>query len=331
MTGFTRNSDFFGKETSQMNEKILVTGAAGFIGSALVRKLSSRGTRVVAVDGLLDGLYPATEKIQKWDSISLLPEVEGFVLDLRDGDLSTLPGDITHVINEAAMPGLGLSWEKFDLYSSCNLSAVARLVEQAHHWPLEKFIQISTSSVYGKSAVGDEYLPTMPVSPYGVTKLAAEQLTLAHYRDSGFPVSILRYFSVYGPGQRPDMAYRKFISHALSGKPIQVFGDGSQSRSNTYIDDCVEATMSALERAKLGETYNISGSSERSLNDALAIIAETVDQALDINYLPRARGDQDRTFGNSNKAQKEFGFKHSVSLEEGLRHQVKWQRDANLF
>jgi nucleoside-diphosphate-sugar epimerase len=127
------------------------------------------------------------------------------------------------------------------------------------------------------------------------------------------------------------MAYRKFISHALGGKPIDVFGDGSQTRSNTYIDDCVQGTLGALERGIDGQIYNIAGSTERSLNEALSYIEASVGKAVAITYLPRARGDQDRTFGDSTKAQKELGFAHTVSLEEGLERQVKWQRDANLF
>jgi len=311
--------------------KVLVTGAAGFIGSAVVRELVARDVQVVALDGLLGGLYPREEKIQRWEQLGEIPGVHRFMLDLRDGDLGALPNDITHVINEAAMPGLGPSWADFDLYSSCNLSAVARLIEQSKNWPLEKFIQVSTSSVYGREAIGGEDLATAPVSPYGATKLAAEHLALAHHRESGFPVAVLRYFSVYGPGQRPDMAYRKFIANALGGRPIDIYGDGTQSRSNTYIDDCVQGTLSALDKARLGEIYNISGESERSLNEALALIEESVGTSLAINYQPRARGDQDRTFGDSAKAQGELGFSHQVSLEEGLEKQVKWQRDEDLF
>lgn len=311
--------------------KVLVTGAAGFIGSAVVRELAARDIQVVALDGLLGGLYPPDEKIQRWEHLAEIPGVHRITMDLRKGDLSTLPPDITHVINEAAMPGLGPSWSEFDLYSSCNLGTVARLIEHAKRWPLEKFLQISTSSVYGREAVGGEDLATAPVSPYGATKLAAEHLALAHFRDNQLPVTILRYFSVYGPGQRPDMAYRKFIAHALAEKPIEVFGDGSQTRSNTFIDDCVRATIGALDAAREGEIYNIAGGTEKSLNEALALIEATVGKDISVNYLPRARGDQDRTFGDSTKAQKELGFSHRVSLEEGLERQVKWQRDANLF
>jgi nucleoside-diphosphate-sugar epimerase len=241
-----------------------------------------------------------------------------------------LPADVDYVINEAAMPGLGLSWSDFELYSSCNLSSVARLMDQAKRWPLTKFVQISTSSVYGKNAVGDENMPTLPVSPYGVTKLAAENLAFAYMRDSEVPVTVLRYFSVYGPGQRPDMAYRKFISKALSGEAIDLYGTGDQSRSNTFIDDCVAGTISALESGRIGEVYNIAGSTERSLNEALAIISGLVGRDLEVHHHGTARGDQDRTFGDTTKASQELGFVNATSLEEGLEAQIKWQRDGGL-
>jgi len=314
-----------------MPNKVLVTGAAGFIGSSVVRSLSSLGVDTVAIDGLLGGLYPAEEKKQRFAEIAELPGVTVHLLDIRHDDFSVIGGGVTHIINEAAMPGLGLSWSDFELYATCNLSAVARLIDMARNWPIQRFIQISTSSVYGKLAVGDESLPTLPVSPYGATKLAAEHLALAHWRDSSFPVSVLRYFSVYGPGQRPDMAYRKFIARALAGETIDVYGDGSQSRSNTYIDDCVAATVSALEKAEPGEIYNISGGTERSLLDALRIIEEQAGQGLNLNFLPRARGDQDRTMGDSQKAVQTLGLTNTISLEEGLARQVKWQRDAHHF
>lgn len=313
-----------------MSRSVLVTGAAGFVGSAVVRALSARGDRVIAVDGLLGGLYPAGEKVKRFENISALPGVEAHHLDLRHDDLSVLPDDIDYVINEAAMPGLGLSWSDFELYSSCNLSSVATLMDQAKRWPLTKFVQISTSSVYGKNAVGDESMPTLPVSPYGVTKLAAENLAFAYLRDSGVPVTVLRYFSVYGPGQRPDMAYRKFISRALAGDTIDIYGTGEQSRSNTFIDDCAAGTISALDAARVGEVYNIAGSTERTLNEALTIISELVGRPLDICHHETARGDQDRTFGDTRKATDELGFRNSTSLEEGLAAQVQWQRDGGL-
>ena len=310
-----------------MLSKVLVTGAAGFIGSAVVRALNAQGTPVVALDALLDGLYPAEEKIARFDFLTTLDGVDTFQLDLRSDDLSVLPRDIEYVINEAAMPGLGLSWTAFDLYSSCNLSALSRLIEASSAWDLTKFIQISTSSVYGKSAVGDENQEIRPVSPYGVTKLAAEQLVLAHLRDSGFPGMILRYFSVYGPGQRPDMAYRKFIAKALAGEEITLFGSGEQSRSNTYIDDCVAGTIQALSAGDPGEVFNIAGGEERTINEALAIIEAEVGKPLNISRHPAARGDQERTRGDSSRAQEKLGFISNTLLEVGLGEQIKWQQN----
>jgi nucleoside-diphosphate-sugar epimerase len=307
-----------------MSEHILVTGAAGFIGSGIVRRLSEQGRQVFGVDALLGGLYPAQEKQERFAELSSLSGVEMLALDLRDGDLSLIPGTITHVINEAAMPGLSLSWDDFELYSSCNLSALSRLLEVAKSWPVEKFVQVSTSSVYGAHAVGDESQALQPVSPYGVTKLAAEHLALAYWRDSGIPSTVLRYFSVYGPGQRPDMAYRKFITQALAGDPITLYGTGEQSRTNTYISDCVEATISALALAMPGEIYNISGSEQRTINEALAIIESLTNHPLTIVRESAARGDQLETRGDSAKAREQLGLKDSVNLESGLENQWKW-------
>lgn len=305
---------------------VLVTGAAGFIGSAVTQRLSAEGWQVIALDGLLDGLYPAAEKKARFARLAELPGVTTLQLDLRTDDLGAIPSTVTHVINEAAMPGLGLSWQDFDLYSSCNVSALSRLIDISQSWPLEKFVQISTSSVYGKNAVGDETQALEPVSPYGVTKLAAENLVFAHMRDSGLPALVLRYFSVYGPGQRPDMAYRKFIQKALDREPITVFGTGEQSRSNTYIDDCVFGTVSALTKGPTGEVFNIAGEAERSLNQALAIIGSHLGHDLDIDYREAARGDQDRTKGDSAKAATVLGFRNQTSLEDGLARQIEWHK-----
>lgn len=310
--------------------KVLVTGAAGFVGSAVTRALADAGHHVIGVDALLGGLYPAKEKEARFSDLASAASIDMHRLDLRTDDLSVLPAGITHVIHEAAMPGLGLSWSDVDLYNTCNFQATARLIEAAGEWNLERFVQISTSSVYGKNAAGDETLPLAPASPYGVTKLAAENLALAHWRDSGFPTAILRYFSVYGPGQRPDMAYRKFISKALAGETISLYGTGEQTRSNTYIDDCVAGTIAALTKSDSGEIYNISGGQERSINEALAIIESHVDAPLMIERFPAARGDQERTKGDTTKAQEALGFSHTVGLEEGLARQVAWQRELPL-
>ncbi len=310
--------------SGQSQGRLLVTGAAGFIGYEVVRRAQRAGFAVTALDGLLGGLYSAKEKEERFNSLASIPGITTMQEDLRvfDWDSSDLSFD--YVVNLAAMPGLALSWSDFDLYRSCNLDSVARLVQAARSWPLKKFIQISTSSVYGLNAVGDETMPLNPVSPYGVTKLAAETLLLAYFRTHDFPVSVLRYFSVYGPGQRPDMAYRKFIQKALAGEDITLFGDGSQSRTNTYIDDVAQATVAAISDAKPGEAYNICGAEETTILDAVSLILEETESSSAIVFEPRVPGDQDRTAGDSSKALRDFGFTPITGLHEGLRKEIEY-------
>lgn len=310
--------------------KVLITGAAGFIGYEVTKVAVARGFEVVALDGLLGGLYPADEKKNRWEELRKLPRVELIEDDLRSIEWSSCDFSFDYVINLAAMPGLALSWGEYELYRSCNLDAVARLIDAAASWPLRRFIQISTSSVYGKNAVGDESQPTEPVSPYGVTKLAAETLLKAHYRSFGFPVSILRYFSVYGPGQRPDMAYRKFIEATLKGEKIRVFGDGTQARSNTYVTDVAEVTVNALQLAEAGEVYNICGDEEIKLIDAIRLIQRHSGSDSSIVFHDRVPGDQDRTSGDNRAARQNLGFNPSTPLSEGIRAEIDHLRALSL-
>jgi len=308
--------------TTPSRGKLLITGAAGFIGYEVAKHAQQAGYEVTALDAVLGGLYPAKEKRERFDSLASKPGITVIEEDLRFIDWEASGLSFDYVINLAAMPGLALSWSDFKLYRSCNLDSVALLAEAAGTWPLKKFIQISTSSVYGLNAVGDENIPLNPVSPYGVTKLAAENLLLAYFRTHQFPVVILRYFSVYGPGQRPDMAYRKFINKALSGEPITLFGDGSQSRTNTYIDDVTEATVLAISAGEPGEAYNICGSEETTLIDAASFIIKETQSSSQLVFEPRVPGDQDRTAGDSSKAEKVLCFKPRTSLHAGLRKEI---------
>lgn len=305
--------------------KILVTGAAGFVGSRLVRKLSERGDEVIALDCFLPDLYSADIKKARFEAITNMPGVTGVVADLRTDDLSVV-GDVDVVINEAAMPGLTKSWDDLKLYVDNNLYGMDRVLQATSGSGLQKFIQISTSSVYGRVATGREDSPTTPHSPYGVSKLAAENLGFAHFANFGTPFTALRYFSVYGPGQRPDMAYYRFLDKAKRGEPVEVFGDGEQRRTNTYVDDCVDATLLAIDHATPGEAYNISGVESASINEVLATMREVTGASLDVVYRDARPGDQKETRGDITKAREQLGYTPRISLREGVEKQWEWQK-----
>ena len=306
--------------------RILVTGAAGFVGSRLTETLAKRGHEVIALDCFLPDLYSADIKRRRFDHVTSMLNVTGVVADLRDDNLEVI-GPVDVVINEAAMPGLTKSWEDLKLYVDNNLHALDRLIRATAHDSLKKFIQISTSSVYGRIATGTEDSPTNPYSPYGVSKLAAEKLGFAHLENFGLPFTVLRYFSVYGPGQRPDMAYHRFLEKAKTGDTVTVYGDGEQRRTNTYIDDCVEATIAAIDRAEPGDTYNISGTESVSINEALATIRSVTGADFAVDYQPVRAGDQKETRGDIGKAQSVLGYQPSWALGDGLAAQWEWQKN----
>jgi nucleoside-diphosphate-sugar epimerase len=305
--------------------RILVTGAAGFIGSRLAETLAGGGHEVVALDCFLPDLYSAEIKRDRFAQVTSLPNVEGVVADLRVDPPHGI-GQIDVVINEAAMPGLTKSWEDLKLYVDNNLHALDNLIRATSSDRLKKFVQISTSSVYGRIATGSEDSPTNPFSPYGVSKLAAEKLGFAHLDNFGLPFTVLRYFSVYGPGQRPDMAYNRFLEKAKTGEAVTVYGDGEQRRTNTYIDDCVEATIAAIDSAKPGEVYNISGDQSTSINEALEAIRDVTGSSLPAEYKPVRPGDQKETRGDISKARRDLGYQPTWTLKDGLAQQWEWQK-----
>ena len=302
---------------------VLVTGAAGFIGSHVCQELLAQGHRVTGIDSFVPYYARDIKERNLADALGS-PGFRFQELDLRYDNLEPALLGIDAVIHEAAMPGLVGSWDDFDGYVSCNLLAVKRLLDASRAASIERFLQISTSSVYGANAVGDETQPTNPVSPYGVTKLAAENMVLAYVKEFGFPASILRYFSVYGPRQRPDMAYTIFIRAMMEGRPITVYGDGRQSRSNTFVADCVRGTIQALERAKSGEIYNIGGGKVLALNRALEIIAGALGVTPNIRHEGRRPGDQMHTEADVSRARRDFDYSPHVEPEEGLEAQVRW-------
>ncbi len=304
--------------------KCLVTGAAGFIGSHLCERLVRDGHEVVGLDAFIP-YYPRPVKEKNLATLKGQKNFAFHELDLRTDALAPALEGVEVVFHLAAMAGLVKSWTDFDLYNSCNLTATQRLLETVcRQGSIQRFLYISTSSVYGLFSSGDEQLPTRPGSPYGVTKLASEHLCRS-YETLGLPLVVLRYFSIYGPRQRPDMGYFKFIDALLKGQTITVFGDGQQARGNTYIDDCVEATVRAVE-APLGETYNIGGGETASVWDILTRLEKIIGTKANTRLEPARAGDQRFTFADTSKLQRHLGWQAKTSLDEGLAKQVAWQR-----
>jgi nucleoside-diphosphate-sugar epimerase len=286
---------------------------------------------VYALDALLDSTYSSEIKKARWRFLQETCDAKFFVKDLRFDDLDEILNSVDVIVNEAGIPGLMLSWENFQLYSDCNLVAVNRLLQALKNHGKKRFIQVSTSSVYGLNAVGDELSETNPISPYGVTKLAAEKLIHAYAKEMNLDYVILRYFSIFGPGQRPDMGYSIFIERMLAGEEISIYGDGTQVRSNTYIEDCIKGTILAIERGQSGETYNISGGEEISVNEIISTLNEYTGANSKISYQPGRPGDQFRTSGNWAKANTDLGYVPEYDVRTGLKLQVEAFRDSRFF
>ena len=286
--------------------RILVTGVAGFVGSHVAERLLVDGHEVVGLDGFTD-YYARPIKERNLSAVVGRPGFTFHELDLRRDPLGP------------AVAGV-------EAYLDCNVLGVARLLEACRDAEVRRFLHASTSSVYGLEAVGDESMPLRPISPYGVTKLAAEHLILAHVATFGFPAVIVRYFSIFGPRQRPDMAYHKFIEAMLDGRPITIFGDGEQTRSNTFITDAVDGTVRALDGGRIGEIYNIGGGESLTVNEAVATIAEGVGVTPVIERREAQPGDQRRTGAITARAEATFGYRPTVGAREGLLAQIAWHR-----
>lgn len=284
--------------------RFLVTGAAGFIGSHLVESLRAAGHDVVGVDR-----RPGAD-------------VQG---DLLKMDLAPLLDGVEYVVHLAGQPGVRESWSQFPAYLKGNLQTTQRLLEALREQPLKKFVLASTSSGYGDAPMpAREDGPTLPVSPYGLTKLAAEQLCELYGRTAGIPWVALRYFTVYGPRQRPDMAFSRWLTAALTGAPIQIYGDGSQLRDFTYVGDAVMATQRAALNPVVGVPINVGGGSAVTIRKAIRLIAAITGRPVRIQHLPPAPGDMRETRADTERLWQEVGFLPSTPLEDGLWEQYKW-------
>ncbi len=305
--------------------RVVVTGAAGFLGSHLSEALLAEGHDVVGID-CFTAYYARADKERNLLVARAHPGFTFVEADLRTDALEAILDGADVVVNEAATPGLVLSWDDFDLYQSCNLTAVKRLVDACIAEQVGHLVQASTSSVYGAEATGAEQASTEPVSPYGVTKLAAEHLLRAHSQTFDLPLTILRYFSIYGPRQRPDMAFRIFGERLLRGEPITVYGDGHQSRSNTYVGDAVAATVAALHAPPAGRIFNVGGGREVPLLDAIAILGDALGVEPEVVHEAPRRGDQRRTVADTTNARNLLGWAPQVEPEAGLRLEADWLR-----
>ncbi len=304
----------------------LVTGAAGFIGSHLCERLLADGHAVVGVDCFTD-YYRRDIKERNLAGLLGRDHFTFHELDLSAGVPAGVAGGVEWAFHLAAMAGLNRSWTDFDLYDRHNLTATHRLLEAVKgSASLKKLVYASTSSVYGKFASGDETLPTRPSSPYGITKLACEQLCRVFGDEFGVPAVVLRYFSVYGPRQRPDMGYHLFIDAVLRGRPIPLTGDGTQVRGNTFVTDCVDATVRAAADAHAGETFNVGGGDLVSVLDVIRKIERITGRAASIDYLPPRRGDQQATGADVTKLTQRLGWKPTTGIDDGLAKQVAWQK-----
>lgn len=308
----------------------LVTGAAGFIGSHLTAQLLARGARVTGIDCFTD-YYPRRIKEANL-AVNHGHEHFRFIeTAIADADLASLLDGVTHVFHLAAQAGVRKSWGRdFQIYTVNNVDASQILLEACVGRPIEKVVYASSSSVYGDAVaipMTEKALP-QPVSPYGVTKLAAEQLCHLYTVNHGLPTAAMRYFTVFGPRQRPDMAFHRFIRAAFEGRPITLYGDGEQTRDFTFVTDAVAATIAAGDQGRPGAVYNIGGGSRVSINEVLELIGRITGRTLDIRREPVQKGDMRDTLADTTAARTDLGWTPKVSLADGIEAEVRWLQDA---
>lgn len=305
----------------------LVTGAAGFIGSHLVERLLALGMDVTGVDCFTD-YYDTALKRRNLEAARANPRFELLEIDLGEADLAVLP-DVPVVFHQAAQAGVRASWGRdFASYVHHNVLGTQRLLERYKGAKLERFVYASSSSVYGDAEryPTDEDLLPRPFSPYGVTKLAGEHLVLLYGRNFGLPVAALRYFTVYGPRQRPDMAFHRFCRSMIQGQPIVVYGDGRQSRDFTFIDDAIEANVRAWQKAAPQGVYNVGGGSQVDVLETVAILERALGVKAKVDFQPRPPGDPLRTRADATRIRRDLGFAPSVPIEQGLAAEAEWAR-----
>ncbi|HWP56344.1 MAG TPA: NAD-dependent epimerase/dehydratase family protein [Candidatus Acidoferrales bacterium] len=306
--------------------KAVVTGVAGFIGSHLAERLLADGYDVYGVDKFLDN-YPRHWKEENLSALAGRPRFYFVESDLARIDLPGLLDGASYVFHLAAQPGVRASWGKeFEHYTHNNLLATQRLLEACKGEKIRKFVFASSSSVYGDTTdlPMREDGATRPVSPYGMTKLACEHLCYVYWKAFDVPVVSLRYFTVYGPRQRPDMGFHIFMRALLRDEELPVYDDGEQTRDFTFYADIVQGTLAAAKYPNAGEIFNLGGGSRISLNGALEILEQVAQKKLRRKRLPRQAGDVRHTEADLTRARERLEFKPEVGLREGLKEQWEW-------
>lgn len=308
--------------------RVLVTGSAGFIGSTLIDRLLQDGHDVVGVDAWRP-YYDLGQKRANMERLANRPRFRQVDADLISADLDELLQDVEWVFHQAAQPGVRRSWDEFDVYVRDNVESTQNLLAACVRAPrLESFVYASSSSVYGDAVKfpASETAVPRPLSPYGVTKLAAEHLTTLYARNFGVPTVSLRYFTVYGPGQRPDMATHRMIRAAALGEPFPLYGDGSAVRDFTFVNDIVEANVvSAAAEVAPGSVFNVAGGGSTTVSELIELVGQAVGRRVPIQRLGEQPGDVRETGGAITAIAAATGWSPAVDIDEGVKEQVAWQ------